>query len=89
MVICTDNLSQDTLSTLTLHNILYKIYPDINSNNGHRMKCTINKIHMYDLNDYDKVIFLDADVIVTKNIDNLFEMDFPIACQYSAEIAYK
>ena len=33
---------------------------------------TINKFWSFALLDYDKILFIDADMIITKNIDNIF-----------------
>ena len=35
------------------------------------------KLRAWDLEDYDKVVFLDADMLIMKNIDHLMSMDLP------------
>lgn len=37
---------------------------------------TLNKFQVYDLIEYEKIVFLDADLIAIKNIDFLFDYDF-------------
>ena len=34
---------------------------------------TASKIHIFDLNEYDKILYLDADILVLKNLDELFQ----------------
>ena len=43
-------------------------------------KNTINKFYAYNFTQYKKLIFLDADLILVKNIDNLFFADVEFAC---------
>jgi alpha-N-acetylglucosamine transferase len=43
-------------------------------------KHAINKIHIWTLDQYDKVCWLDTDMLVLKNIDHLFDIDIPIGC---------
>lgn len=38
-----------------------------------------NKLHIWNLVEYDKVIYLDSDMLVVKNIDHLFELDVEFA----------
>lgn len=46
-----------------------------------------NKIHLWN-QDYDKIIYLDADIIVIKNIDHLFELDYEFAAGSSFQTEY-
>lgn len=39
-----------------------------------RYKNTINKFYAYNFIDYDKLIFIDADVVLVKNIDDIFNL---------------
>lgn len=41
---------------------------------------TFSKLHLWRLNQFQKVVFLDADTLVLKNIDDLFERDEFSAC---------
>lgn len=43
-------------------------------------KNTINKFYAYNFIQYDKLIFLDADLILVKNIDNLFLTNVNFVC---------
>lgn len=36
---------------------------------------TFSKLHVFGMQDYDKVIYLDADLLITQNIDLLFDVD--------------
>ncbi|EKX41393.1 hypothetical protein GUITHDRAFT_112607 [Guillardia theta CCMP2712] len=46
---------------------------------------TFNKLHVFGLFDeYDKVVFLDADVLVLKNIDELFDVDISTGYPFAA-----
>ena len=33
---------------------------------------TASKVHIFNLNEYDKILYLDADILVLKNLDELF-----------------
>ena len=36
---------------------------------------TLTKLHVWKLTDYDKMVFCDADMVVVRNIDDLFERE--------------
>jgi glycogenin glucosyltransferase len=38
-----------------------------------RWDATYAKIHLFDLVDFDKIVFLDADMLVTRSLDHLFD----------------
>lgn len=51
--------------------------PDLNS--------TFNKIHVFGLHeDFDRVVYLDVDVLVLKNLDDLFELDLSHGLPFAA-----
>ena len=35
---------------------------------------TFDKFHVFDLDEYDKIVYLDSDMMVVKNIDELFDL---------------
>ena len=35
---------------------------------------TFDKLHIFELTEYDKIIYLDSDLFIVKNIDDLFDM---------------
>lgn len=39
---------------------------------------TLNKFFIFTLEEFDKIIFLDADMIITSNCDNIFDYNFPV-----------
>lgn len=43
-----------------------------NSHIGHPVLNTASKIQIFDFNQYDKLIYIDSDVVVLENIDSLF-----------------
>ncbi|RUP48306.1 glycosyl transferase family 64 domain-containing protein [Jimgerdemannia flammicorona] len=45
------------------------------ANKGINKSCRYSKLHLWELTDYDKIIYLDADTMVVEKIDELF--DFP------------
>ena len=47
----------------------YKIHPQFTYN----WKYCFTKFNIFNLVEYDKIVFLDCDILVLKNIDNLFE----------------
>ena len=53
---------------------------EIFSDQNTRFRDVFTKLECLDLIQYDKVILLDLDMIITKNIDHLFQLDAPAAC---------
>ncbi|RUS13777.1 glycosyl transferase family 64 domain-containing protein [Endogone sp. FLAS-F59071] len=51
------------------------------ANKGINKSCRYSKLHLWELTDYDKLIYLDADTMVVGKIDELF--DYPGTCQGS------
>ena len=41
----------------------------------------LTKYHVFDMTEYDKVVFLDADLYIMKNLDHLFELPHMTAAQ--------
>lgn len=86
--IVTDNVSKETLNLLDEVGIEYRIFPyreftteittDENDEQYHYYNCTINKFYIYSYTDFEKVIFLDGDMIINSNIDFFFH--FPDKC---------
>lgn len=78
LTLVTPNISSKTLETLRKYNIEYKILVDeignpTDVNKNHRWFSTYSKLYIFDQIQYDKVVYLDADMIVLRNIDELFE----------------
>ena len=46
---------------------------------GINHQCRYSKLHMFGMTDYDKLLYLDADTMVTRNLDHVFELDYDIA----------
>lgn len=75
VVIVPNNIQKNTIQILEKNNILYKkVENNSFSDNISQInyKSTFNKFHCFTLVGYDKVIFLDADIILYKNIDHYF-----------------
>lgn len=77
LVIATDNLSSSTFEILTKEKINFRVVPTLLYENRTIWENTINKFYIYSMEEYKKICFLDADIIVTKNIDCLFENKTP------------
>jgi len=45
---------------------------------------TFTKINIFNLTQYEKILFLDADTIVLKNFDSLFNLETPAAIYYGS-----
>ena len=75
----TENVSKEVLNELDKHDIPYQVfsYLSVNKNNYH--DCTLNKLHIFKLEQYDKACFVDADVLFTHNIDYIMDEKFPLA----------
>lgn len=78
-VLITPNISLRTKSILAAHAIAYIEISDIPNptdvHPSHRWNRTYSKLHVFGLNQYEKVVFLDADMIILENIDVLFECE--------------
>ena len=83
-----DTIKPETITILEDAKIDYILVEEINF--GHcelsrpfdfeRYRTTFNKFHIYNLIEYDKILFLDCDVIIRYNIDYLFRYDTPNFC---------
>ncbi|MCP9237286.1 glycosyltransferase [Lewinella sp. JB7] len=47
---------------------------------------TFAKLEMFELTQYAKIVFLDADMLVTRNLDHLFDCPHPSAAVYQARV---
>lgn len=75
IVIVTDNVSKSSLKVLDDENIKYKIFPLMRYPNGenYHYSMTLNKFWIYELEEYDRVGFIDGDVYPFSNIDFYFQ----------------
>lgn len=79
LALLTNNLSSETMKTLNSHAIDYLIMnqnimnPHDGVDSNDRWYHTYAKLGIFGLSQYDKVVYLDADMIVLHNIDELFE----------------
>lgn len=72
IVIITDNIQQPIEG---IDNFI--IYPYIEFTKKSYYSCTKNKFYIYKLIQYDKLIFLDADIEFLENCDHYFEYEIP------------
>ncbi|MCG3770219.1 MAG: hypothetical protein JW384_01362 [Nitrosomonadaceae bacterium] len=76
-VLLTSDISPRIHSILAKHGIAYTIVSSISNptdvNMAHRWFRTYSKIHVFGLTQYEKVVYLDADMLILENIDTLFE----------------
>lgn len=76
VAIISDSISENTKIELKKYNIQYKEVPTLKfkcSEENTRYEDTLNKFHCFNLTEYDKVFFLDADIILFENLDYLFD----------------
>lgn len=82
IVIAVDTLSKETYDTLNNFGIDFKVFPNVAKNEYERTDfqiLTLNKFYAFHLTEYDKIIYLDADIIINQNIDYLFKWQAPAA----------
>ena len=74
-----ENISKETIRKLKLFHIDYKLIPSINFNckTLYNWKYTFDKINVFSLTEYDKVVYLDSDFLILENIDHLFKLSTP------------
>ena len=73
IILATDNLSPTTFLLMDNLKIPYIKVPYIEFQNGNKFKCTLNKVHAWHLLEFEKILFLDADIIFVDNIDKYFD----------------
>lgn len=82
LVICTDNLSEDTLNVLKSNSINFIIYPLLLFKKQTQWSTCINKFYAYKLIQYEKIIFVDADLIFLENMDRYFYYNVTTGSEY-------
>lgn len=85
MVLVTPNVTKPILNILNQLNLKYKIIAPLYNNkiiqfnrrsNPEMAKIwyyCLSKFEIFNMTDYDKLLFLDADIMILKNLDHLFE----------------
>ncbi|MFA6295134.1 MAG: glycosyltransferase [Candidatus Paceibacterota bacterium] len=78
LVLLTEDISTDTISILERQHIPYKIVKTKINNptdidHGHRWFPTYSKLNVFDQTQYNKIVYLDADMLILRNIDELFK----------------
>jgi len=59
---------------------LYEENVKIHKKFTNNWKNCFTKYKLFDLTEYDKIVFLDADIMVLKNLDDLFDKPNMTAC---------
>ena len=84
IVIVTKDVSEENKKILKENDVVYKEVPTIYFNihpeekYGDRYVTCANKMYLYTLTEYDKVIFVDADCVFIQNIDFFFNYPDPL-----------
>lgn len=82
LVLCTEGLSNKTLSILKKHKISYRFLTEhivvdtlkVNTTEGYNhWNRTFDKLIIWSLEEFEKVVCLDCDMQIIRNIDYLFE----------------
>lgn len=84
LVLITENVIDKEISEeLNKRNIHYRIIPNYTfQKSNQRYASTLNKFFVYNLIEYEKIIFIDADAFLIENIDALFELEPPAGYKY-------
>lgn len=74
-----ENISEESKHTLTKYGIKYKQFNSVpyNVNFSSMWNYTFDKFNVFLLEDYEKVVCLDADLLILENLDFLFEYETP------------
>ena len=71
-----ESLRQETEAIIKKCGILTKrvanIQNPVNENKNDRKYYNYNKLNIFGLDEYDKIVYIDADMVIFKNIDDLF-----------------
>ena len=81
VVIVNQGIKSETVNRLLESGVTVKTMPRVNATQRIQSKNklfphwnnTFDKFNVFDLTDYDKVVYLDSDIYVSDNIDELFE----------------
>lgn len=78
LVLITEDISVNTISTLDkscipCKTVKTKINNPTNVDQSHRWFPTYSKLNVFDQTQYDKIVYLDADMLILRNIDELFK----------------
>ena len=78
LCIVNEEITEETLSYLKFFNIEYKIMNKIDykcEDKRFTWKYTFDKLNIFNLTEYEKIVYIDTDMLITENIDHLF--DYP------------
>ena len=72
------SITEETRRVLEHFNIQYKeclsMFPN-HMNDNTRWKYTFDKLNLFSLTEYKKIVYLDCDFLILENLDHLFEID--------------
>lgn len=76
-----ENITMETKKVLSEFGISYRLINNIkfhNENETNRYwKYTFDKLNIFSLVEYEKLVYLDADLLILDNLDDLFEKESP------------
>ena len=72
-----ESISDRTKKILDYFGIKYKLINKVNysSSSYERWNYTFDKLNVFSLTEYDKVVYLDSDFLILKDIDDLFKIN--------------
>ncbi len=76
LCVVNENISPESLAYLEYFNIEYKVMNHIDYNcekDNFYWKYTFDKLNIFQLTEYEKIVYLDTDLLITENIDDLFK----------------
>ena len=80
IVMITENVKDSKYLSLIDNYIIIPYHTFPNKTLVKRYENTINKFYMFNLTEYDKLIYLDSDLVLFQNVDNLFELNVNFVC---------
>lgn len=91
LCLVTPNVSLESISALKNVDLIVQevpLIPHPNGNNTYK-KLHYTKLNVFGLEAYDKFVYLDCDIIVLQNIDDLFEKKHMTACRAGTQDNWK
>ena len=73
-------INYELIDTISMPDVLYEENIKIHRQFTNTWRNCFTKFKIFDLTQFDKIIFLDADVMVLKNLDDLFARSHMTAC---------
>lgn len=92
LCLISQNINDETRHILDEFEIKYKVAPALDVNGidaPGRWKFTFDKLNIFNLTEYEKIVYLDSDFLILENLDHLFDIKkFAMVCDATHDHKY-